>query len=242
MTPAVASLVDQLLAIDEQLQELLGPEVDSVTDSRGRTVLLRRAQEELRLAELLQQEAILDVLPAQVALLDETGTLTSMNKAWRTSPSTGPTAAVSRVGEAFVAACEAGPTSMQHAAAGMRAVIQRRQPEFVSEYQLRPGPDQPRFSIRVLPVASGGAVVMHMDITDRKRIAQELARLSLRTERRERMLSSMLSATTDLTYAVDRRSRVLWANVNSLRAGASASSRFRAAVRRSWATPGNRCD
>ncbi|MGV3572552.1 MAG: PAS domain S-box protein [Ramlibacter sp.] len=217
MTPQVASLVDQLLAIDAQLSELLGPEVDSVTDGRGRTLLLRKAQEELRLSERLRQSSILDVLPAQVALLDEQGTLVSINEAWRVSADTGPTPVPSAVGEHYVAACEAGPPSMRRAAAGIRAVLQGRAPEFVSEYQLHAGPGHSWFSMRVLPVAAGGAVVMHMDITDRRRMAEDLARLSLRTERRERMLSSMLSATTDLTYAMDRRGHVLWANENSLR-------------------------
>ncbi|HEY8360816.1 MAG TPA: hypothetical protein VIL30_25440, partial [Ramlibacter sp.] len=91
MSPEVTSLVDQLLALDERLADLLGPDAESVTDGRGRTVLLRRTQESLRLPELLRKATAFEALPEQVALLDERGKLACTNAAWRTAAELLPT-------------------------------------------------------------------------------------------------------------------------------------------------------
>lgn len=216
MTREVAGLIDQLLALDARLTELVGPEVDSVTDSQGRTMLLRRAQDATRLSELMRQVATLDVLPAQVALLDDSGVLTCVNKAWRQSAATSPLPRPCLVGDQYVQACESGPPALRDAAAGMRAVLQGLAPEFLCEYPMPDDEGERWFSTRVRPVEAGGAVVMHLDITERKRVAAELARVSQETALQERLLGSMLSSTTDLTYAIDRESRLIWANAPTL--------------------------
>src|SRR5687767_10082959 len=48
------------------------------------------------------------------------------------------------------------------------------------------------------------------------RIGQVLATLALETERRERMLGTMLSSIGDLAYTADREGRVLYANEPTL--------------------------
>jgi PAS domain S-box-containing protein len=57
-----------------------------------------------------------------------------------------------------------------------------------------------------------GLLAMVMDITDRKRAAEELEELSRRTERRERILTTTLSSISDFAYIYDRQGRFLFAN------------------------------
>jgi PAS domain-containing protein len=66
----------------QRLEELTAGEVDTVADRDGRTFVLRRAQEQLRHAEAAKQAAILNALPAHIALLDERGTILSVNETW----------------------------------------------------------------------------------------------------------------------------------------------------------------
>ena len=54
-----------------------------MADRDGRTFLLRRAQDQLRHSEAAKQAAILNALPAHIALLDTQGLIISVNEAWR---------------------------------------------------------------------------------------------------------------------------------------------------------------
>ncbi|GAC1531142.1 MAG: hypothetical protein NVS2B4_10330 [Ramlibacter sp.] len=124
----IASLVDQLLDLDERITALLDPHTDAVTDSRGRTLLLRKAQARLRIGQATRQAAMHDAPEADVAVLDDT----AQRAARRTPPAQVPS-------------------------------------------------------------------------------------LPLDAQRRARMLDLMLTHTADLTYAIDRGGRVLWANEPTLR-------------------------
>jgi len=66
----VSALIETLHATGQRLEELTAGEVDTVTDRRGRTILLRRAQDHMRHNEAAKQAAILNALPAHIALLD----------------------------------------------------------------------------------------------------------------------------------------------------------------------------
>lgn len=63
------ALIETLHQTDELLEELTAGEVDAVVDRRGRTSLLRRAQDHLHDREA----AILNTLPANIAVLDTQG-------------------------------------------------------------------------------------------------------------------------------------------------------------------------
>jgi hypothetical protein len=54
-----------------------------VVDGDGRMFLLRRAQEQLRHSEADKQAAILNALPAHIALLDAGGRIIAVNETWR---------------------------------------------------------------------------------------------------------------------------------------------------------------
>ncbi|MDP2708416.1 MAG: hypothetical protein Q8O70_13075, partial [Burkholderiales bacterium] len=79
----VSALIETLHRTGQRLEELTAGEVDTVADREGRTFLLRRAQEQLRHSEAAKQAAILNALPAHIALLDTQGRIISVNEAWR---------------------------------------------------------------------------------------------------------------------------------------------------------------
>jgi hypothetical protein len=83
MTDEIAALVEVLQETEQRLEDLTGGEVDTVADRKGRTFILRPAQEALRHAEASKQAAILNALPAHVALLDTQGVIISVNEAWQ---------------------------------------------------------------------------------------------------------------------------------------------------------------
>lgn len=69
----VSALIETLHATGQRLEELTAGEVDTVADRRGRTILLRSAQDHMRHNEAAKQPAILNALPAHIALLDAQG-------------------------------------------------------------------------------------------------------------------------------------------------------------------------
>ena len=92
----VTALIETLGQTERRLQHLLAGEVDTVTDRAGRTFVLRQTQEHLRDAEAARQAAILNALPAHLALLDTDGVIVSVNQAWQTFAAPSATVAVAR--------------------------------------------------------------------------------------------------------------------------------------------------
>ena len=176
----LAKLIATLHAAEARLEELTAGEVDAVADASGRTFLLRRAQEQLRHSEAARQIAILDALPAHIALIDAHGYLVSVNAAWRrfglanalASPDAG-------VGLNYLTVCDnaqgSGADEARLAAAGFRAVLGGETACFTLEYACS-SPSQRRwFSSTFNPISVGplhGVVVMHVDVTA-ERMAEE---------------------------------------------------------------------
>ncbi|MEO6017079.1 MAG: PAS domain-containing protein, partial [Polaromonas sp.] len=83
------------------------------------------------------------------------------------------------------------------------------------EYPCHSPTEQRWFQIVVTPLAGlppNGVVIQHTNITERKQAADMLADLSARTDRRERMLSTLLSSISDFAYIYGRDGRLLFAN------------------------------
>jgi PAS domain S-box-containing protein len=181
----ISALIETLDQAQKRLEELTAGEVDSVVDREGHAFFLRRAQEELRLSESARQAAILNALPAQVALLNGEGIIVLANESWRQFG----TANVLQgpgfdVGQNYIEKCEAviGDCSGegQAVARGVRQVLQGDAGEFSLEYPCRSPLEKCWFRLTVTPVASdhlAGAVVMHVNITERK-LADETLRES----------------------------------------------------------------
>ncbi len=120
--------------------------------------------------------AILNALPACVALIDGTGRIVTVNEAWKQSGAGGSGAAAffGDIGCDYLGACDqtSGSDSVQlHImAAGLRRVLAGKQSRFMHEFTCH-HPLQGRwYRITITPLngPGGGAVVMFLDITERK--------------------------------------------------------------------------
>jgi diguanylate cyclase (GGDEF)-like protein len=180
----LTELIETLYQTGKRLEELTAGQVDTVVDRDGRTFLLRGTQEQLRHSEAARQASILNALPAHIALLNSEGTIISVNDAWQRfdgghvlqgNPGY-------ETGFNYVEMCQgalgAGSPEAHLVGEAIRRVLDGEKESFAIEYQCPSPSDWQWFSLTVTPLADNGrngAIVMHLDITDRKRVALELA-------------------------------------------------------------------
>jgi signal transduction histidine kinase len=129
--------------------------------------------------------ATLDALSAHIAVVDATGMILAVNRAWRRFAREGgyehPDCGV---GANYLAVCEVAAASSPEArtaAAGLREVIAGRRAEFRSEYACDAPAGRRWFQLRVTrprPIVGGWVVAAHEDITEAKRAEQSLAELT----------------------------------------------------------------
>jgi PAS domain S-box-containing protein/diguanylate cyclase (GGDEF)-like protein len=181
-TEEVARLIETLFENEQRLEELTAGEVDTVVSRDGRTFLLRRAQEQLRRTEAARQAAILNGLPAHVALLDAQGIIVSVNEAWRRFAGTnvlqGPGYGI---GLNYLDICDSargdGSSEAHQVADGIRSVLSGAAKNFSIEYPCHSPTEQRLFLLTVTSLADdlpNGAVVMHLDVTVERRTAERL--------------------------------------------------------------------
>jgi signal transduction histidine kinase len=165
----------------------------------ARTADLRQSTQ-LQLNDAARQVAILNALPAHIALLDRQGTIISINDAWRQfgeanmllSPDHG-------LGINYLQVCdEARDGNMveaQQAALGIRAVLRGSMDHFALEYPCH-APSQRRwFLLTVTPLSSdrmGGVIVMHLDVSVRKQAQEDIQLLNDGLEERVRHRTDQL--------------------------------------------------
>jgi diguanylate cyclase (GGDEF)-like protein/PAS domain S-box-containing protein len=199
----ISALIDTLHQTGQRLEELTAGEVDTVADRDGRTFLLRHAQEQLRHSEAAKQSAILNALPAHIALLDMHGVIVSVNEAWRqfgnANVHQGPGYGI---GLNYLDMCDsargADAADAHRIAAGIRSVLSGEVSGFSIEYPAHSPTERRWFLLAVTPLADvhlHGAVVMHLDITQRKRGEEALRRFG-----------AAMDAIADAIYLVDRSS------------------------------------
>ena len=214
----ISALIETLHQTEQRLEQLTGGEVDSVVDRAGQTILLRHAQERLRLNESARQVAILSALPASIALLDSRGNILTTNEAWQQF---GRANAAHRaghdVGVNYLAVCDKArgdnAREASRAAAGIRAVLDGKEITFALEYPCHSPAERRWFMMTVTPLAgdtSKGAVVMHLNITERKLAALQL----LESERR---FSDLLGNVELVSTMLDREARITYCNDYLLR-------------------------
>ena len=157
----------------------------------------------MRRSEATRQAAILNALPAHVALLDAQGRIVSVNDAWRRfAIANGMIDPTWGVGSSYLAECtgeSVDPRSdASQACAGIRAVLDAQVKAFSLEYPCDSPTEQRWFLLSVAPLNqnhANGAVVMHLDITERKQNEADLHRFA-----------AAMDATLDAIYVVDRTS------------------------------------
>jgi diguanylate cyclase (GGDEF)-like protein/PAS domain S-box-containing protein len=185
----VSALIATLHETGQRLEELTAGEVDAVADRHGRTFVLRRAQEQLRHIEEAKQAAILNALPAHIALLDSHGLILSVNEAWRRF---GGTNVIQRPGYAiglnYLEICDSGradhPSDAHKVADGIRSVLSGGPRSFSLEYPSHSPTEQRCFLLTVTPLLANGrpngAVVMHVDVTAERQTEESLRASELR--------------------------------------------------------------
>jgi PAS domain-containing protein len=140
------------------------------------------AERQLGASERLRQ-AVLDALPAEVAVLDAEGRIGAVNAPWRrfADENEAPPELCDGVGIDYLAVCRSlqgeEPSEAELIAHGLAAVLAGRAPSFATEYPCH-APDCPRwFALTAAPLGNGqaGAVVVHFKITERK-LAEDRAR------------------------------------------------------------------
>jgi PAS domain S-box-containing protein len=213
-------LIQTLHEAQQRIQVLTGGAVDAVSDlASGSTYLLPVSQAHLRRSETEQRHfaveraAILNALPAHIALLDRDGNIVAVNEAWRRFALVN---LCSRddlgVGWNYLEVCDRArgdrSTEASAMARGIRAVLAGKAADFAVEYPC-PSPTAPRwFRATVTPLdrgGTGGAVVMHMNVTELK-LASEAVRASS-----ERFRGAFRDAVTGMTI-VDTAGRFLESN------------------------------
>jgi PAS domain S-box-containing protein len=148
-----------------------------------------RQEEALRSED---RQRTLDSLSAHIAIIDETGTIVTVNKAWRDfARANGLAAQTYAEGANYLRACDsaAGAHSEEAApfAEGIRSVLSGQREKFELEYPCHSPSEQRWYIGRVTQFAADGpprAVVAHENITERKLAEERL----LESERQFRAL------------------------------------------------------
>ena len=162
--------------------------VDAAAPPEDQSDRWRQVHEELRHSETARgqlaarQAAILKALPAHVALLDNQGVILSVNEAWRRF--TGAKALQGPdygIGQNYLELCDRaqgdGSAEAHQAAAGIREVLRGAAKEFALDYSCGSAAEPRWFRLTAAPLeedGSGGAVVMHVDISERVQLEERL--------------------------------------------------------------------
>lgn len=184
----LTTLVRRLAQAEVRLQDYLAGQADTVTHGTGPPILLQQARGELARCEAVQrqavkmQTAILDALPAHIALVDAEGVILAVNESWRrfaaanvlNSPEYG-------VGLNYLDLCDHAcgecAEEAKPVAAGIRGVLSGELPQFSLEYSCHSSHEKRWFRLMVTPLHDGvtsRAVVMHVNTTERHLAASEV--------------------------------------------------------------------
>lgn len=213
----LSALVSTLHATEQRLEELTGGEVDTVADRDGRTFLLRKARDHLRLNEAVRFAAILNALPAHIALLDSQGLIISVNEPWRRFASENALLSLEYgAGLNYLEVCDSArgnnAAEATPVAAGIRLVLAGKAKDFSLEYPCHSPAEQRWFHVTVTPLSDehpDRVVVMHLDITERKLAEQELL------DSRQR-LDAVVTSAMDGIITIDSDRRIVLINPAAL--------------------------
>ena len=159
------------------------------------------------------QTALLDALPANVALLDAEGVILAVNEAWRRfARDNGLRHADHGVGLNYLDVCDqaAGVDASlaESVAVGLRTVLAGERSDYSIEYPCDSPTEERHFLLSATALERGrraGAVVMHVNVSERARAEQATQKLALR-------LSNTLESITDAFFTVDHDWRFTYVN------------------------------
>ncbi len=173
-----------LMARARMVEQTMRRSLEDKVEQRNRDLAKGRRLENALHASELFARATIDALAAEICVLDETGTIVAVNRAWQefykeNNPDLGAYQKCS-VGANYLRVCDgaSGLHAEQAApmAAGIRAVIAGERAVFLLEYSC-PSPSEQRwFRVSVTPFqgAIQQVVLTHENITERKKAETEL--------------------------------------------------------------------
>jgi PAS domain S-box-containing protein len=189
VTPATGSpdnlqqLIENLQEAQRLVVEATGGKVDAVLTSSAGPLLLPMAQEQLVRSEIEsrhfaeEKAAILDALPAHIALLDRDGRILTVNRSWRDFALSNCLSGgkLFGIGVDYPSACAAaegvGEDVAAAVAVGVRSVLARTTSSYSVEYMCNDAPEPRWFLLAVSRMprhGTYGAVVSQIDISRRK--------------------------------------------------------------------------
>ena len=196
-------------AFDADVRKLLQDmalDISFALDSYARDDARQAAEQALRESEEFSL-AILNSVTSEIAVLDRTGVIVSVNEPWRrfaqeNAPVAGTQAPHTGVGANYFSACQprSGDDSGEamHARDGIQAVLDGRLDLFKLEYPCHSPTEQRWFVMNVSPLGQDrrGAVVAHSDVTERK-----LAELE--SERSNQRFRNLVDTTDGIVWEAD---------------------------------------
>ncbi len=163
-----------------------------------------RAAERTLLESKLLGAAIFTSLHGQVAAIDKKGVIIAVNDAWvREGAERGADAARVSAGVSYLEECgravRAGDPQAKYAVEAIEAVLAGHRPHASVEYACAGPADRRWFQMLVEPLRrpEGGAVISHIDVTDRRRAEDEVRR-----RRQELAHAQRLSTTGELAASL----------------------------------------
>lgn len=154
----------------------------------------RKTLDELLREKDALNQAVLDSLTAEVAVLDQTGQITAVNTAWRQFGQTiaGESTPISPGQNYLVSlknAAQGGDATAQSALEGIEAVRTGTRDRFSLEYPCQTPTEARWFAMTVMPLHGpwDGLVVTHEEISARKQAEQEREHLLTQTQHLQKM-------------------------------------------------------
>jgi PAS domain S-box-containing protein len=177
---------------------MLGAKQDITLRKKAEEQSKKSFDEKRALAE--RMSAILNTLPANIALLNEKGIIVDVNDAWRNFAGTNGFAGASYgIGDNYVNVSRMSfgenKTDGRTVSGGIKDVLQNSVKEFVFEYAWHTPLSQKWFRMVATPLRDReyvGAVVMHIDISELRKLEQE--RLVGQVEEQKKITRAMLRA------------------------------------------------
>src|SRR5919112_1024192 len=168
---------------------------------------MNRTSEQNGIVPVPPAQHILDALTGPVAVLDQTGAIIAVNKAWRTFGEANQAREASSVGVNYLDVCDRATRGdaacARAAAAGIRSVLAGTG-SFSLEYPCHSPTEKRWFQLRASRLDHEGAiyaVVAHHDITDRILVEQERQGLLARAHRHQEQLKALAATCTRIAAA-----------------------------------------